>query len=935
MKRILLVLALLPAALTFADRTIPAMPGELVQRVDAAISDANAAIDAIIAVPDDHRTYQNTLGALDDLAARLDEATNLSLFLAYVHPDAPIRDAAQASEQAWSNWAIDVGKNEPLYRAIRSWSDTQPTLEGEQARLLAFTLRDYRRSGMELDREIRDELKAVQQELSALSIEFEANIRNDETMVPLTREELAGVPEDVLSNLKEISGVLIVGMDNPTFSPILDYCTNATTRQKVWVAYKRRGGEANVAVLEKIIALRATEARLLGYATPAHYEIEVRMARSPERVAEFYATLQPLLREKALQDWDELLAAKRADTGDAEATFYPWDWGYYMDKLKRDTYAVDSQIVQEYLPLQSVMDGLFAITQQLYGIEYRDVTDAAEARGTPLWHEDARVFEVWDTTGGEQLGEFYLDLHPRPNKYSHAAQWGLMQHKVWSDGSVRRPVAALVCNFTKPTETKPSLLTHRETETFFHEFGHCLHTILSEATTTRFAGTGVERDFVEAPSQMFEEWVWTPDTLQLFARHYETGEPMPDALIEGMLAARNLGSGMMAEHQVFYGRCDQAYHSVPSGEVDTTAVGLDVFAETELFEAVPGTWFQAGFGHLTGYQAGYYGYLWSEVFAKDMFQRFEELGMLSPEAGAYYRRTILSKGGTLDGLDLVKGYLGREPSMDAYLASLGLSLDASGEQSTAVDLPGAPCTGSPSSAEDGLRWWDLFAGSGDTAAANSTYLSLHFEAWLDDGTPLGSTREQGGPQYVPLAVMPEAWRAGIASMREQGRRKLVIPAALAFSRGTPAEVASDAFVVYDIELIGIDPYAKVPPMSELPGDPASGEASTSESGLTWYDLIDGDGAQPAGATSTVKVHYTGWLVDGTKFDSSVDRGEAISFPLNGVIRGWTEGVGSMRVGGKRKLVIPAELGYGERGSGGTIPPGATLVFDVELLSVTD
>jgi Zn-dependent oligopeptidase len=275
------------------------------------------------------------------------------------------------------------------------------------------------------------------------------------------------------------------------------------------------------------------------------------------------------------------------------------------------------------------------------------------------------------------LGVFSIDLHPRQNKYGHAAQWGLAQHKVWSDGRETKPVAALVCNFTKPTPDKPSLLSHDEVETFFHEFGHCLHTILSEGETFRFSGTGVERDFVEAPSQMFENWVWDADVLRTFARHYETDEAFPDELLAGMLAARHLGSGMLAEHQFFYGLADMAYHTTTTsdGAVDTTQKGLDLFEEVELYDRVPETFYQASFGHLTGYEAGYYGYQWSLVYACDMFQRFKELGMLSPSAGLYYRQKILGRGGTLDGLDLVRDYLGREPDMSAYLKHLGLEVE--------------------------------------------------------------------------------------------------------------------------------------------------------------------------------------------------------------------------------------------------------------------
>jgi len=646
-----------------------------------ALRRAEAAADRIVAVPTRQRTFDNTVGAIDDIVAQLELDSNMTMFMSYVSSDADERARGQVAEQDFTNFLIDLSKREDLYLAVRAYADTRPSLGGEQKRLLKHMLRDYRRAGMDLTAERRDKLAAVEKEITALSIEFERNIRQDETHVPLTWNELAGLNTDYVNGLKRSGEIYLVGLSYTDFLPIMDGAVFETTRKKLWIAYKRRGGQRNVGVLEKILKKRAEAADLLGYDHPADYEIEVRMAKDARTVMGFYDRLRPLVREKAKKDYAEFTEAKRAHTGDATAELGPWDFSFYQNKLKKDKYAVDMDVVRQYFPLERVIDGLLSITQSLYGIEYIDVTSRAEADGYRIWHPDVKLYEVHDTGTGELLGRFYYDLHPRPDeeKYGHAAQWGLRQHKVWADGRVTRPLAALVCNFTKPTATKPSLLTHDEVETFFHEFGHCLHTILSEARYWQFAGTGVERDFVEAPSQMFENWVWDADVLRTFARHYKTGEPFPVELLDGMLAARHLGSGMMAERQFFYGLFDMNCHLVPDGVVATTQLGHDLWGErgagVELYPAIDHTWFQAAFGHLTGYQAGYYGYQWSLVYACDMFQRFKELGMLNPDAGKYYREKILAQGGTQDGLDLVRGYLGREPDMTAYLKHLGLDVD--------------------------------------------------------------------------------------------------------------------------------------------------------------------------------------------------------------------------------------------------------------------
>lgn len=641
--------------------------------VAAALKAANAAADKIVAIADKDRTFDNTVLAIDDLLTRLDTDTGMTQFMAHVSTDAKEREAGQTAEQHVADWKTEFLTRDDLYKALKSYALLGQKLEPVQKKLLDETLREYRRNGMELPKEKRDEVTRLEKEITRLGLEFEKNIREDATRVPLTKAELDGMSDDWFASVPKTGDLYLVGMDYPTYVPLQEMCKNETTREKTWVAYKRRGGAKNVQLIEQIIQLRAQRAQMLGYATTADYETEPRMAKNGKAVIDFYEKLRPIVRKKSDLDVKEYTEAKRAETKKADAKLMPWDVSYYENYLRNSKYAVDSEKVKEYFPMEAVVNGLFSVTQKLYGIEYKDVTAQAASKGRPLWHPDVRLFEVWDKAKNELLGEFYIDLYPRENKYSHAACWGLVARKKFADGSTQKPLAAMVCNFPKPTADKPSLVPHKDVETFFHEFGHCLHNILTEADIGSFAGTSVARDFVEAPSQMFENWVWDAGVLKTFAKHYKTGESIPDATLQGMIKAKHLGSGLFAERQFFYGLTDMTYHTAKDGKIDTTKAQAKIAGEVEQFPAVPETFFQASFGHLIGYQAGYYGYMWSLVYASDMFTRFKEHGLLDPEAGMYYRKKILARGSTIDELDMVKDYLGRDPKMEAFLDQLGLS----------------------------------------------------------------------------------------------------------------------------------------------------------------------------------------------------------------------------------------------------------------------
>lgn len=651
-----------------------ALAQEAPQSIKDATKRADDAIAKIITVPDAQRNWANTLGAYDDAMGRLERDTSLPIFMAHVSTDAKVRSDARAGEEYLGNYFVELGQREDLYKAIKALAALNPTLNPEQKRMLDFTLRDYRRAGMELSKDKRDRVAEIQKQLNGLGIQFDGNISDDETTVPMAIADLKGVSKDVIDGLqKSGKDMVLVTMDGPTFSAVSDSAEIESTRQKLWIAYKRRGGNKNNDVLKQLVKLRAELAQILGYKTFADYVLEPRMAKNAATVAKFYAELRPIVRKKAELDMAEFTKEKRDHTKDSKAELWPWDYSFYKARLQQRKYAVDSEKVAEYFPMDKVVDGLFSTTQSLYGLTYKDVTANAKSLGVEIWHPDVKMYEVTDKATNSLIGHFLLDLYPRPGKYTHAACWGLHGRKKWLDGTISTPLAALVCNFTKPTAEKPSLLPHDQVETFFHEFGHVLHNLLTKAETNRFAGAATARDFVEAPSQMFENWIWNAQVLNTFAAHYKSGEKLPKKLLDGMLAARNLGSGIETEHQFYYGMVDQSYHTSPTGEVDPTKISEDLFTEVELYKRVPGVHYQTSFGHLVGYEGAYYGYQWSLVYAQDMFQRFDELGILSPQAGAYYRDKVLSRGGTMDEFDMLRDYLGREPKLDAFLRHLGMS----------------------------------------------------------------------------------------------------------------------------------------------------------------------------------------------------------------------------------------------------------------------
>jgi len=390
------------------------------------------------------------------------------------------------------------------------------------------------------------------------------------------------------------------------------------------------------------------------------------MAKTPENVWKFEKDLAINLKAKADRDYQELLDVKRTSTKNPKAsTIEPWESSFFSTILMKNKYEVDDEKIKEYFDVSNVINGLLEISQTLYDVKFEEVKNPI------VWHPDVRQFEV--KNNGKVVGRFYLDLFPRDNKYGHAASFPIIGGRMTADG-YEMPVNTLVCNFPKPTKDKPSLMPHGDVETFFHEFGHLLHSLLTTAELSGQSGTSVANDFVEAPSQLYENYAWNYESLQMFAKHYKTGEVLPKEMFDKMLAAKNVGSGIGTQYQVFYGSLDMTLHDNydPTGKETTTDVVRRLQNEMTGFKYLEGTSFEASFGHLNGYGAGYYGYLWALVYAEDMFSVFEKNGVLDKATGIRYRDEILAKGSTEDEYELVKNFLGREPNQEAFLKSIGL-----------------------------------------------------------------------------------------------------------------------------------------------------------------------------------------------------------------------------------------------------------------------
>jgi len=632
---------------------------------EQAIATSESLIDDLVGV-DAPRTYSNTMAPLDTVAVLISDASGSGSFMARVHPDADVRSAGVAAGERSSKWATDLVMRSDLASAVRAYgaTDDAANLDGLQARNLAFWLRDLKRAGHDLSEADRARLRELRQRLIEVQVAFNSNLDEWDDAIEMTNEDLAGLPDAYIERLApgESEGTYRVSMAYPDYIPFIEESENRDLRRQMQFKFWNRAAVDNTPLLAEAVAIRHEIASLLGYRTWAEYAMEVKMA-SPDAVDALYASIVPGLTTRASQELETLrnLASNDLDGG----PILSWDWMYYHTMQQKQDSGIDQNEVAEFFPLETVIDGMFDITGEVFGLEYREIAD------TNAWHADVKLFEIRNQGGDEPIAYFYADLFPRDGKYGHAACFSITGGMRETDGRYRAPVAAIVANFTKPGPDSPSLLKHDEALTLFHEFGHVLHFCLTTIDHPRFAGYDTEWDFVEAPSQIMEHWMWQPEVLQRFARHYETGQVIPTDLVKRLVAGRDQNIGLTTLRQVFLGEFDLAIHT-GAEDIDLEQATRDAFALT-LIPYHEGTHFAASFGHLMGgYDAGYYGYQWAKVYGDDMFSVFADEGILSPAVGARYRDEVLSRGYSRDAIEHLRAFLRREPSSDAYLKNLGL-----------------------------------------------------------------------------------------------------------------------------------------------------------------------------------------------------------------------------------------------------------------------
>jgi oligopeptidase A len=671
-----------------ADSALPHFgtiePTQVLPAVDAVLAESRARIQALLADPAP-RTFANTMLPQEALDSRLQQVWSPVSHLHGVKDSEALRQVFSQAEQLLSDHAAELGQNRELYAAVRSVADNVEfsTLPRAARALVEHALRDFKLSGVALQEPARTRFRDIANALTRLATEFEEAVldASEAWSEPVDESGLSGLPVDERAILRRYAQDAgregwLVTLKQPSVQAILTYADDRGLRQRVYAAYQTRASDQgpqagkfdNSARIEEILALRHEAAQLLGYANAAEESLATKMAATPERVLAFLHDLVRRAKPVAQRELAELRAFASDTLGITD--LQPWDTGYAAEKLRLRNFRLSEEELKPYFALPAVLDGLFAITERVFGARLQ------LRAGVEVWHPDVRYYDVLDADGRVVAGAF-VDLYARAGKRG-GAWMDVCRSRFSEDGEIHPPIAYLTCNFAPPAETQPALLTHDDVLTLFHEFGHGLHHLLTEVDFPGVAGiSGVEWDAVELPSQFMENFGWQREALTLFARHWQSGAPLPDELFARMLAARHFHAGLFLVRQLEYALFDFRLHLEYKPEQGARALELLDEVRREVAVIIPPAWQRMphSFAHIFagGYDAGYYSYLWAELLSADAFGRFEEAGAFDRAAGQAFRRSILAVGGSRPALESFVEFRGREPQPDALLRSYGLT----------------------------------------------------------------------------------------------------------------------------------------------------------------------------------------------------------------------------------------------------------------------
>lgn len=658
---------------------------------EQAITEAKAEIDAIVNNPD-APTFENTIAALDEAGGRLNDAAGIFYNLMEADTNDQMQDIAEKVSPMMTEYSMYVSLNEPLFARVKAVHESAEGLEPDQARLLEKTWKSFVRSGANLGAEDKETYSKLSEQLSLLTLQYGKNVlaaTNAFTLNLTDEADLEGLPDFVreaaveTAKSKEMEGWAF-DLSAPSYGAFMKYSTRRDLRQKMWMAYNTRateGENSNIELCRQIAESRLKIANILGYETYADYALEERMAKNPQTVNEFIQKLLEPSLPAAKAEVKELYEYARAN-GFEDSEIQPWDFGFWSEKLKDARYSINDEQLKPYFRLESCIDAAFGLAEKLYGLTFE------ERKDIPVYHPDVKVYDVKDADGVHKA-LFYADFFPRASKRGGAWMTEFRGQSI-VNGVEKRPFISLVTNFTKPTAGKPALLTHDELTTLLHEFGHSLHGILAEGRYSSLTGTNVSRDFVELPSQIMENWAFEPEFLDTFARHFETGEALPDTLINKIVEAKNYNAAYAQVRQLQFGILDMAWHTLKGGsesghfdrlsdlktmqELGTIAFEKAALKSSNVIPSIPQACISTSFSHIFsgGYSAGYYSYKWSEVLEADAFSLFKEKGIFSTEVSHSFRDNILSKGCSEDEDVLYRRFRGHDPEPEALLEKLGI-----------------------------------------------------------------------------------------------------------------------------------------------------------------------------------------------------------------------------------------------------------------------